>query len=60
LIVLRVVALAAALLVAGLAIAWAITRERKYLRLAWRVVQAVVVLAIALALVYVFQRVLLA
>jgi hypothetical protein len=59
LLVLRVIGLASALLVAGLAIAWAVTRNRKYLLLAWRVAQAVVVLVIAFALLYVFERVLL-
>ena len=58
--VIRVIGLAAALLVAGLAIAWALTRNRRYLLLAWRVVQVVVVLVIAFALLYVFERVLLA
>lgn len=57
--VIRVIGLAAALLVASLAVAWMVTRERKYLRYAWRVVQAVVVLVIAFALLYVFERVLL-
>lgn len=58
-IVLRVVALAAALLVGGFAIAWAVTRDRRYLQIAWRIVQAVVVLGVAFALLYVFERVLL-
>ena len=57
--VLRVIGLATALLVAGLAIAWAVTRNRRYLALAWRVAQFVVVLVIVFALFYVFERVLL-
>jgi hypothetical protein len=57
--VLRVIGLATALLVAGLAIAWAVTRNRRYLVLAWRVAQFVVVLVIVFALFYVFERVLL-
>jgi hypothetical protein len=59
LLVLRFVLLAAALLVAGLALAWVFTRDRKYLRIAWRIAQTVVVLAVAFALIYVFERVLL-
>jgi hypothetical protein len=59
LLVLRVIALVAGLAVAGLAVAWIVTRERKYLLIAWRVVQVVVVLVIAFALLYVFERVLL-
>ena len=56
---LRIIALLAALLVGGLALAWVFTRDRKYLVLAWRVGQWLVVLAIVLALLYVFERVLL-
>jgi hypothetical protein len=59
LLVLRFIALLAALLVVGLALAWAVTRERKYFGMAWRVLQGTVVLAIAFALFYVFERVLL-
>ena len=57
--VLRVVGLLAGLLVAGLAVAWIVTRERKYLRIAWRIVQVAVVLVFAFALLFVFERVLL-
>jgi hypothetical protein len=57
--VIRVVGLAAGLLVLGLLIAWAVTRDRKYARIAYRVAQGVVVLVIAFALLYVFERVLL-
>lgn len=57
--VLRVIGLAAGLLIGGLLIAWAVTRDRKYGRLAYRVAQVVVVLVIAFALLYVFERVLL-
>jgi hypothetical protein len=57
--VLRVIGLATGLLVAGLAIAWAVTRNRRYLVLAWRVARFVVVLVIVFALFYVFERVLL-
>jgi len=55
----RILLLATALLVAGLAIAWLVTRDRRYLRTAYRAVQVVAVLVIAFALLYVFERVLL-
>ena len=57
--VLRVIGLAAILLVGGLLIAWAVTRERRYARMAYLVAQVVVGLVIAFALLYVFERVLL-
>ena len=57
--VLRFVALIGVLLVAGLAIAWVATRNRKYLRYAWLAIQVMGLLAIAFMLLYVFERVLL-
>jgi len=58
-IVLRVVLIAGALFLLGIGIAFAVTRDRKYLRLGWRVAQWVLVLLVAAGLVYVFSRVLL-
>jgi hypothetical protein len=40
-------------------VAWAVTRNRRYLRIAWLAVQIVLLLGIAFALLYVFERVLL-
>jgi hypothetical protein len=57
--ILRVVALFTGLLVGGLAIAWALTRNRRYLKMAWLAVQVVLLLGIAFGLLYVFERVLL-
>jgi hypothetical protein len=57
--ILRVVALFTGLLLAGLAIAWAVTRNRRYLKMAWLAVQVVLLLGIAFGLLYVFERVLL-
>ena len=56
---LRFVVLIAGFLVIGLGLAFAITRDRKYLRIAWRTIQGVLLLVIAFALLYVFERVLL-
>lgn len=57
--VLRFVALIAALLLLGLVVAFVVTRNRRYLRIAWLTVQIVVLLAVAFGLLYVFERVLL-
>jgi hypothetical protein len=57
--VLRVILIAGVLFLVGIGIAFAFTRDRKYLRLAWRVAQGLLVLLVAAGLVYVFSRVLL-
>jgi hypothetical protein len=57
--VLRFVAILGGLLVVGLALAWLVTRNRRYLRYAWLTIQVLVLLVIAFALLYVFERVLL-
>jgi hypothetical protein len=55
----RAVVVFAALFVLGLGVAYGVTRERKYLRLAWRTLQVVLLLLVAFGLLYVFERVLL-
>jgi hypothetical protein len=57
--VLRAVFLLALLFVLALAGAWLATRDRKYLRLAGRTIQVLALLAVAFALFYLFERVLL-
>ena len=57
--VVRFVVLFAALFLLGLGVAWALTRNRRYLSIAWRTLQAVLLLLVALGLFYVFERVLL-
>jgi hypothetical protein len=57
--VLRIAAIAVGLLLAGLVGAWLVTRNRRYLTIAWLSVQILLLLAIALGLLYVFERVLL-
>jgi ABC-type nitrate/sulfonate/bicarbonate transport system permease component len=57
--IVRVVAILAALLLGGLGIAFLVTRNRRYLRIAWIFAQLALLFAIALALLYVFERVLL-
>ena len=57
--VLRFVGLFTVLFLLGLGVAYLLTKDRRYLRLAWRTVQVVGLLFIAFMLLYVFERVLL-
>ena len=57
--ILRVVGIALALLLLGLVAAFLVTKNRRYLAIAWLAVQIVALLAVALGLLYVFERVLL-
>jgi hypothetical protein len=57
--ILRVVAIFGGLLLLGLVAAFLVTRNRRYLTIAWLAVQIVLLLGIAFALLYVFERVLL-
>ena len=47
------------LLLAGLVLTFLVTKNRRYLTIAWLAVQVMLLLGIAFALVYVFERVLL-
>ena len=44
---------------AGLAIAWFVTRDRRYLVLLWRSAMVLLALLVLFGLIYVFERVLL-
>jgi hypothetical protein len=57
--VVRIVVLFAALFLLGLGVAYLLTRDRRYVRIAWRTLQIVVLLLVAFGLLYVFERVLL-
>jgi hypothetical protein len=57
--ILRIVAIAGGLMLAGLVVAFLVTRNRRYLTIAWLAVQILLLLGIAFALLYVFERVLL-
>jgi hypothetical protein len=48
-----------ALWLLGLGVAYVVTRNRRYLRIAWLTVQVGVLIAVALMLLYLFERVLL-
>lgn len=58
-VVLRLIVILAALLLLGLGVAYLVTRNRNYLVLAWRAIQVMLLLLVALGLLYVFERVLL-
>ena len=57
--VLRIVAIIGGLALAGLVVAFLVTKNRRYLTIAWLAVQVLLLLAIAFGLLYVFERVLL-
>ena len=57
--VVRIVVLFGALFLLGLGVAYVVTKDRRYLRIAWRTLQVVVLLLVAFGLLYVFERVLL-
>lgn len=57
--VIRFIVAMAALFLLGLVIAFVVTRDRKYLRIAWRSVLVLLLLVVVFALLYVFERVLL-
>jgi len=57
--ILRIVAIVGGLLLAGLVVTFLVTKNRRYLTIAWLAVQVMLLLAIAFGLLYVFERVLL-
>jgi hypothetical protein len=57
--ILRIVGIFTGLLLIGLVVAWAVTRNRRYLTIAWLAVQVILLLGIAFGLLYIFERVLL-
>ena len=57
--IVRFVLLVGVLLLVGIGIAFVVTRDRRYLRLGWQAIRVMGLLAIAFALLYVFERVLL-
>lgn len=57
--VLRIVGILGGLLLVGLVVAFLVTRNRRYLTIAWLAVQILLLLGIGFGLLYVFERVLL-
>ena len=58
-IVLRLILVLGLAALAGLALAWLFTRDKKYLQIAGRIVRFLVVLAVVVALVFVAERIVL-
>lgn len=56
---LRLVGILGGLLLLGLVVAFLVTKNRRYLTIAWLAVQVLLLLAIGFGLLYVFERVLL-
>lgn len=57
--VFRLILVLALIVLAGLALAWMFTKDRKYLRIAGRIVRFLVVLGVVMALVFVAERLIL-
>jgi hypothetical protein len=57
--ILRIIGIFTGLMLIGLVVVWAVTRNARYLRIAWLAVQVILLLGIAFGLLYVFERVLL-
>jgi hypothetical protein len=55
---LRIVLIFGGLLMLGLGVAFLVTRNRRYLRIAWLALQVMALMGVAFALLYIFQRVL--
>jgi hypothetical protein len=58
-IVLRLILVLALAVLAGLVLAWLFTRNRKYLRIAGRIVRFLIVLGVVMALVFIAERLIL-
>lgn len=57
--VFRLILVLALIILAGLALAWMFTKDRKYLRIAGRIVRFLIVLGVVMALVFVAERLIL-
>ncbi len=57
--ILRAILLFAGLFLGGLVIAWAVTRDKRYLLMAKRGARVILLVAVVAGLLYVFERVLL-
>jgi len=57
--VFRLILVLALIVLAGLALTWMFTKDRKYLRIAGRIVRFLIVLGVVVALVFVAERLIL-
>jgi hypothetical protein len=58
-VVLRLILVLSLAVLAGLVLAWLFTKNRKYLRIAGRIVRFLIVLGVVVALVYIAERLIL-
>lgn len=58
-IILRLILVLSLAVIAGLVLAWMFTKDKKYLRIAGRIMRFLFVLGVAAALIYVAERVIL-
>ena len=58
-IVLRFVLVLSLIVLAGLGLAWMLTKDKKYLRIAGRIVRFLVVLGVVMALIFITERLIL-
>lgn len=54
--VLRIVAILAALAIGSSVLAWVLTRDRRYLQLAWRITQGSLIVALAVMALFAAER----
>lgn len=54
--VLRIVAILATLVIGSSVLAWVVTRDRRYLQLAWRVTQGSLIVALAVMALFAAER----
>jgi len=57
--VLRLILVLSLIVLAGLGLAWMLTKDRKYLRIAGRILRFLVVLGVVMALVFIAERLIL-
>jgi hypothetical protein len=57
--VLRLILVLSLIVLAGLGLAWMLTKDKKYLRIAGRILRFLVVLGVVMALVFIAERLIL-
>lgn len=57
--VLRLILVLSLIVLAGLGLAWMLTKDKKYLRIAGRILRFLVVLGVVMALVFIVERLIL-
>ena len=57
--ILRLILVLSLVVLAGLALTWMFTKDRKYLRIAGRILRFLIVLGVVMALIYIAERLIL-